>query len=206
MKWFLIVVITLSSCSAIVEFEEDVEIKVCGNGIVEGVEVCDSTSLNGETCGSQGFSNGLLTCLPDCDGFDDSHCNCETCGEDFCIDLQTDITNCGSCGNACDTESGVECFKGECVQVIVCEDGPHTRYGRTEENIDCWGNLTTEHMFFCEWTCCEGTAVINMIAGSSWSVNEGNPEHCGGCGVQCSEEQSCIQYDYENPIPLFKCE
>lgn len=42
---------------------------VCGNGVVEGDEVCDGEDLGGEDCVSQGYDGGTLACLPDCSGF-----------------------------------------------------------------------------------------------------------------------------------------
>jgi len=39
---------------------------VCGNGLREGSESCDGTDLNSQTCSSQGFSSGTLTCNSDC--------------------------------------------------------------------------------------------------------------------------------------------
>lgn len=47
---------------------------VCGDGIVEGEEVCDGADLGGESCVSQGYDSGVLNCLPDCTGFDYSGC------------------------------------------------------------------------------------------------------------------------------------
>ena len=34
----------------------------CGDGMVYGRDVCDGTALGGQTCASQGFSGGTLTC------------------------------------------------------------------------------------------------------------------------------------------------
>jgi hypothetical protein len=34
----------------------------CGDGIIDGDEVCDGADLGSETCASQGFSNGPLGC------------------------------------------------------------------------------------------------------------------------------------------------
>ena len=36
----------------------------CGNGIIEGTEKCDGTQLNAQTCQTQGFSGGTLSCDP----------------------------------------------------------------------------------------------------------------------------------------------
>ena len=55
----------------------------CGNGIVELGEMCDGLRLNDHTCTSivgEG-STGVLTCRPDCLGFDTSMCSASTtCG------------------------------------------------------------------------------------------------------------------------------
>jgi hypothetical protein len=51
----------------------------CGNNIIDGTDVCDGTALNSETCVTQGFDAGDLTCLPDCTGYDNSSCTGGTC-------------------------------------------------------------------------------------------------------------------------------
>jgi hypothetical protein len=45
----------------------------CGNGIVESGEQCDGENLNGQTCATQGFDGGKLTCSAECT-FDTSGC------------------------------------------------------------------------------------------------------------------------------------
>lgn len=46
----------------------------CGDGVIEGAEVCDGANLGGETCQSLGFSGGTLACNATCDAFDTSAC------------------------------------------------------------------------------------------------------------------------------------
>jgi hypothetical protein len=46
----------------------------CGNGVIEGTEVCDGASLGGQTCVTQGFDGGALTCEPSCAAFDTGSC------------------------------------------------------------------------------------------------------------------------------------
>lgn len=211
MRLYLLALLFSISCSTIVDFENtedsdggvDVSTAVCGNGIVEGEETCDGTALGTETCGSQGFSSGLLKCLDTCDGFETRYCYCESCGEDYCLDTQNDNNNCGSCGTVC--SSGTECLEGTCLNILTCEDGKYAKY-TWMEGEDCWGNPTNEATFFCIWTCCGGTAVIDVVSGESWSVKEGNPDHCGGCGIECSEYETCKQHDYTNPTIQFRCE
>ena len=47
---------------------------VCGDGVINGPEVCDGHDLGGETCDSLGLLYGELGCLDDCSGFDTSGC------------------------------------------------------------------------------------------------------------------------------------
>ncbi|MDX1999292.1 MAG: hypothetical protein SF066_16360 [Thermoanaerobaculia bacterium] len=47
----------------------------CGNGLREGLEVCDGADLAGKSCTSQGFpAGGALTCYADCRGFYTGNC------------------------------------------------------------------------------------------------------------------------------------
>ena len=46
---------------------------VCGNMVKEAGEECDGADLGGETCASQGFTRGTLTCTDSCT-FDTSDC------------------------------------------------------------------------------------------------------------------------------------
>lgn len=51
---------------------------ICGNGEIEDGELCDTGDLGGETCQSQGFGGGGLSCTAECT-FDTSACN--GCGD-----------------------------------------------------------------------------------------------------------------------------
>jgi len=54
----------------------------CGNGMIDPGEDCDGIDLGGETCMSQGFDLGTLTCADDC-SFDIGACEAimEFCGD-----------------------------------------------------------------------------------------------------------------------------
>ena len=39
---------------------------LCGNGIINPGEVCDSANLNGQTCGTRGYTGGTLACYSNC--------------------------------------------------------------------------------------------------------------------------------------------
>ncbi len=69
----------LSDCSGTPE---------CGNGVAEGLEVCDGEDLKGNTCMDQGFLEGDLTCQPDCSDFDTSSCSGQlACRADFLLGM-----------------------------------------------------------------------------------------------------------------------
>lgn len=53
----------------------------CGNGILDGDEVCDGDELDAQSCASQGFDSGTLACAADCTAFDDSGCGFVNCGD-----------------------------------------------------------------------------------------------------------------------------
>ncbi len=52
----------------------------CGNTIIEGTEECDGTALAGQTCITQGFGSGTLTCDASCN-FNTTGCAAPFCGD-----------------------------------------------------------------------------------------------------------------------------
>ncbi len=46
----------------------------CGNGLIDGTEVCDGSSLKGKTCLSLGLPDGELRCENSCDALDTTGC------------------------------------------------------------------------------------------------------------------------------------
>ena len=102
----------------------------CGDGILNGAEVCDGSDLGGETCTSQGFHGGVLACNATCDGFDTSTCSlcgnmvCELfggVGGEDCLSCSLDCNGAQSgnpqtrfcCGNA-GGENPVDCTDSRC--------------------------------------------------------------------------------------------
>lgn len=47
---------------------------VCGNGLKEGAEICDLSDLASQSCTTQGFASGTLTCNPNCTAFVTTSC------------------------------------------------------------------------------------------------------------------------------------
>lgn len=58
--------------------------EVCGDGVAEGLELCDGADLKGATCVSEGFANGTLACGPNCDSLVTTSCTniAAICGDD----------------------------------------------------------------------------------------------------------------------------
>lgn len=61
----------------------------CGNGVQEGSEACDGSALGGQTCASQGFAGGTLTCT--------STCTLNTTGCFLCQPTGATCTSNGQC-------------------------------------------------------------------------------------------------------------
>ena len=71
----------------------------CGNGVIEGDELCDGDDLGGATCPSvdpEVFAGGTLACNASCDGFTTDQCDSgDCCSETFNDGCEVAaITNC----------------------------------------------------------------------------------------------------------------
>jgi|GEM_PF-2342658 len=72
---------------------------VCGDGVKDLGEVCDGNNLGGESCTTQGFDSGTLSCSTDCFSFDTSLCRMtpppaeSSCGDGTCNSDET-VSSC----------------------------------------------------------------------------------------------------------------
>ncbi len=142
----------------------------CNNDPTDG---CENTLDSPADCGACGAScpavtNAAPTCTaPAQCGFacDPGYADCNTDPSDGCeVDTQTDVNNCGTCGNACPVgfaATGATCNGGTCA--AVCNPGGNY--------IDCDGKASTG----CEV--------------DSWGDNA----NCGTCGTVCAGTTSCLQ-------------
>ncbi len=71
---------------------------VCGDGIRQGLEVCDGGDLAGATCLDHGFYKGILRCLDDCSGFDLSGC-WGHCGDEI-VNMDEEVCDGGNLAGA----------------------------------------------------------------------------------------------------------
>jgi subtilisin family serine protease len=107
----------------------------CGNDLRESAEICDGSDLAGQTCQTQGFDNGLLSCNPGCDGFETS--DCTTCRNNICEPVGGE--DCLSCPDDCNGEQGGNpgsrycCGDGDGEGPVGCNDPRCTANGNTCE-------------------------------------------------------------------------
>src|SRR6185436_594684 len=52
--------------------------QTCGNNLREGTEVCDGIDLASQSCTTQGFTGGTLSCNGTCSAFVTTACTCTT--------------------------------------------------------------------------------------------------------------------------------
>ena len=126
---------------------------------------------------------------------------CEAVGE--CIDLQSDLDNCGACSAIC--ESGlvpVECRGGECIRASCPIDIDYCGV------VDGCRDLASDpaHCGACGNVCPSGVCSGGVCVSSGGACPEGevecdgecvatccNNEHCGACGNACSPPFTCFE-------------
>lgn len=120
-----------------------------------------------------------------------------------CVDLQSDLNNCGACGEIC--ESGlvaVDCRGGECVRAD-CPVG--LEYCGA---VDLCRDLSTDpsHCGACANACASGVCTGGVCAPGGGGCAEGqtecagvcvdtccNNDHCGACGNVCTGGLTCFE-------------
>ncbi|MBX2799001.1 MAG: hypothetical protein KTR31_15100 [Myxococcales bacterium] len=95
----------------------------CGDGEINGDDVCDGTDLGDATCKSEGFGGGVLACDADCTGYDTTGC-----------------TAVDPCGNGV-LDAGEDCDGAE-LGTGVCSDFDTLVDGTLGCNSDCTYDTT----------------------------------------------------------------
>ncbi len=163
--------------------------------------VCIDVMSDPSNCGGCGIqcnsneacNHGVCGCPsdnPDCHGT--SHACADTSKtlcNDFCVDLQNDQYNCGSCGHACGV--GVICSKGSCLDCTgktPCDDG--LCYDLDNDPQNCGG---------CGMACPANVACVDGQCAScrmDYIDCDGNPDNgCEKTTADCScvdgQEKEC---------------
>lgn len=177
---------------------------VCGNGMVEGRELCDGPDVAGATCQDEGFDNGEITCLGDC---------------------TLDLSGCGVCGNfivnegeACDApllfgqtcltlgfDSGTLDCQADCLDFDVSGcgicgnlviDGSEPCDGTEFGGQDC----TTLGMGFDSGSVqCNGTCSA-ILTGGCGTCGNGSIDGAETCDGSLLAGQSCVSQGFDNGV------
>ncbi len=138
---------------------------------------------------AQGDASTCGAGLTDCDG--------------VCVDLQSDLNNCGACGEICESELvPVECRSGVCERAN-CPVGI-TYCGA----VDGCRDLSSDpgHCGACQNPCASGVCSGGVCATGGGGCAEGqtdcggicvdtccNNSHCGACGNICPPGETCFE-------------
>lgn len=94
----------------------------CGNSLKETGEACDSTDLAGQSCVTQGFASGTLSCNSDCNSFNTSSCStASNCGNntketgEICDGTDLDSQTCTGLGYS----SGSLSCNSDCLSYVT---------------------------------------------------------------------------------------
>jgi len=165
---------------------------------------CGTTCTQGRTCIAGGCTATACTApLANCDGIEGNGCE---------ISTATDTQHCGACGHACTfAHAGSSCAAGACA-MGACDAGWANCDGNPLNG--CEVNLLTNaaHCGTCGTvctaahgtaTCAQGSCDIaacdaghsncDQLAFNGCEVSNTNDvNHCGGCGVVCSDRPSAV--------------
>ena len=189
----------------------------CGDGVMDGVEVCDGLAHGGATCESLGYGPGALVCLENCAGFDAAGCAPppDPCGNgvidpgEACDGLLLGDASCASLGFgqgdlACREDclgfdpSGCAqppdpCGNGLLDQGEAC-DGP--AFGEVScESLGHWGGSLTcsNHCQTIDDASCV-TDCPKDCGGLECGADPVCGEPCGACdGFSVCEDGQCVQ-------------
>jgi hypothetical protein len=176
----------------------------CGDGLIEGTEVCDSTALDGQDCTDHGFTGGILACAADCGEFDTSECGDFVCGNglvetgESCEATDLDGQTCTSrgfdggtlaCTGGCDFDTSgciqPGCGDGVVSSLEVCD-------GTNLDGEDCGSQGFTGGVLACAATC----GAFNTSGCTDWLCGDGvveTPEVCDGSNVGA---MGCVDFGF----------
>lgn len=164
---------------------------------------CVSLSTDPDNCGQCDYAcyapDGVVSscsqgqCQSSCSG---GQTLCNQQGSQFCADLQNDVANCGTCGNACQSSSGTAlCTKGKCD--VQCS-GTQTQCGtecvdlmNDPDNCGSCGNKCpsqTNGYGTCQNGTCGTTCNFNYY--------DCNGYCCGGGDGYCCMNLYCLKVGY----------
>jgi hypothetical protein len=112
-----------------------------------------------------------------------------------CVDIQNDTSNCGRCGNRCDSAASELCISGSCIS-STCE-GDLVWCGTGCVDVATSALHCSECSRPCDGECVDGTCtgdicgVGDLVCPGVGCVNPRSRSHCGGCGNACAADEVC---------------
>lgn len=181
---------------------------LCGNGIKDGGELCDTNDFGGKTCVSMGFFGGNLVCVPHCDTIATQSCiwiNPLTCGNgQLDLNEQCDDGNTlggDGCSSGCKTEPLYICSGAPSVcNIPNCGDGLISSNEVCDSNSLAGQTCITKGFaggtLACAATClsfdisgCMQGACGDGLLNNPWeSCDDGNTVSNDGCSAGCTVE------------------
>ncbi len=181
----------------------------CGNGAIDGNELCDGALLGGADCVSQGFASGTLACTSDCLDFDTTGCQvpatdccaahltpgcsnaaCQqsVCAADsFCCNNQWD----SFCANAADVNPACIGAGGTCPAPAVCGNGT-VEGGESCDGANLNGQSCASQGFGAgTLACAVGCASFNVAGCGGPTVDCCAAHSTTGCGNPGCENAIC---------------
>jgi len=166
----------------------------CGNGLIEGSEICDGTAIGGQDCTDHGFTGGILACESDCGGFDLTLCGDFVCGNgvvepgESCEATDLDGQTCTSqgfsggtlaCAGNCSFDTS-NCAQPGCGDGVV--SGTEVCDGTNLDGQDCASQGFNGGTLACAASC----GAFDTSACTDWLCGNGTvegPEVCDGANV-----------------------
>jgi hypothetical protein len=112
-----------------------------------------------------------------CDGVDN---DCNGIVDDG-FNTQTDVNNCGGCGQACSlAHASPQCVGGQC-QIASCAPGYRNANGQTNDGCEC--QLTNGGTEICDGIDNDCNGTVDDVAPSTL---QNDPQHCGSCANNCT--------------------
>ncbi len=151
-----------------------------GQCITEAAYCVAEFSSATTSCGTGMFCDGAGSC-------EDACSSGEMWCTDECVDLSTDITNCGSCGNACSApatpDSTAACFSGICA-----ECGAYDQVCCPGAGTGCASGMACGGTDRC--VCAVNTHRCNSGSYAGQCAANDNGEACGPSCVDCSQRHA----------------
>lgn len=166
--------------------------------VAAGAAACgsDGTSSDGQGGSSDGgAAAGGEEALG---GSGSAECGCsrsETCCDGVCVDLASDVENCGECGNSCAPKNGtVTCSVGQCA-VEACDEGFVDCNGEPADGCEAKDDGLPDAPRLLSPAIGQNTGSAHSDAARlpvlRWTAAAGNAGSCGMVTYQLQLDDSC---------------